>query len=140
MAGSWAGFFGGGFLFLLERAHIPCLWSSAGRTLASSGRCCELCMAGHTWLAEIRPLFFPRPRWGQPEMLNFGHFQPLLGHQRPARARLYPVMTLKKHLCAINFFSLPELTVFFFLSPFQTHFRVEQLHGCRTCFMFLSVY
>lgn len=102
---------------------------------------CALSTAGHTWPAEIRPLFFPRPRWGRPQILKFGHFQPLLGHHGPARARLYPVMTLKKHLCAINFFfffSLRVLTVFFFLSPFQRRFGVEQLHGCcRTCFMFL---
>lgn len=75
--------------------HSPALelsWPALGVAVCSA------------WPGEIRPLFFPRPRWGWAEILNFGHFQPLLGHQRPARARLYPVMTLKKHLCAINFF------------------------------------
>lgn len=70
-AGGWAGFVGGVFVFLLECAHIPCLWSSPGRTLASSGRCSVPCVAGHTWPGEIRALFFPRPRWGRAEIRPF---------------------------------------------------------------------
>lgn len=123
--GGWAGFVRV-FLFLLQ--CVP-TFPASGTLLAGHWPALgvAVCCA---WPAEIRPLFFPRPRWGRAEILKFGHFQPLLGHQGPARARLYPVMTLKKHLCAINFFFFPLSE---FNHIFSSCHRSKHTSGLSNC-------